>query len=69
MRNGDVLPLLAELLDIAESGLQKRGLGEEIFLLPLQERLAARRSPADRAVALFQEGGVSKLLKILSIYN
>lgn len=65
-QNGPVLSLLAELLDSAEYGLQKRGLGEEMFLHPLQERLAAGRSPADRAVALFQQDGLAELLKRLS---
>ena len=67
MQGESVLPLLAELLEIAANGLHERAVGEETFLKPLRERLAARRSPADRAVLLFQQNGLLGLLNSLSL--
>lgn len=57
---------LYRLLDIAKKGLQKRELGEEVFLAPLYTRLEKRESPADSAVSLFQKEGMKALLEKLS---
>ena len=42
----EVVSLLLKILDIAEKGLYKRGLGEEIFLKPLYRRAEELKSPA-----------------------
>lgn len=42
----EVSGLLLKILDIAEKGLHKRSLGEEIFLKPLYRRAGELRSPA-----------------------
>ncbi len=53
----------ARMLYIAEKGLKKRGLGEEIFLSPLHKRLENRSCPADEAVKIFKNGGMKQLLE------
>ena len=55
--------LAEEMLALAEQGLRWRGLGEHQFLVPLWQRLGARRSPADEAASLFETGGVDALLR------
>ncbi len=51
-----------KMLALAEQGLRSRGLGEQQFLVPLWQRLGARRCPADEAASLFETGGVGALL-------
>jgi glutamate--cysteine ligase len=50
------------MLNLAELGLQRRGLGEEEFLHPLTKRLNLRKCPADDAEQLFRKGGIETLL-------
>lgn len=64
--NQEITPLLSELLEIALSGLKKRGLNEEQFLEPLFERLKSQKSPADSAIELFESQGLEALLKVFS---
>jgi gamma-glutamylcysteine synthetase len=60
---GDALrALAASMLEAARAGLARRGLGEEVFLAPVAERLEAGRSPADAAMELHRHGGVTALL-------
>lgn len=63
IEGGSILPLLSELLEIANQGLQKRGLGEEKFLAPLYKRLQKRKAPADEVIELFQKSGIEGLLE------
>ena len=42
-----ILPLTEALLTCAEDGLKNRGFGEEVYLVPLQERLAALKGCLD----------------------
>ena len=42
-----ILPLTEALLTCAEDGLKNRGFGEEVYLAPLQERLAALKKRLD----------------------
>ena len=42
-----ILPLTEALLTCAEVGLKNRGFGEEVYLAPLQERLAALKNRLD----------------------
>ncbi len=59
--------LAGRLVELAEKGLKKRGLGEESFLEPLRERLRHRKSPADEAVELFEKGGCAALVEARKI--
>ncbi len=58
-----VAELAEKMLDIASRGLEKRGLGEEKFLAPLEKRLIKRSAPADQAAEVFSEGGAEALVK------
>ena len=42
-----ILPLTEALLTCSEDGLKNRGFGEEVYLAPLQERLAALKGHLD----------------------
>jgi len=59
--------LCQAMLEIATEGLQARGHGEEAYLAPLWQRLRRRRSPADQAIACFQQDGIGGLLKRFSL--
>ena len=48
--------LIMNILDIAESGLKKRGYGEEKYLAPLYRRAEYLKSPALRMVEGLQDG-------------
>jgi hypothetical protein len=49
--------VIGEVLDIAHSGLVRRGLGEERLLLPLTERVDRLTSPAEEALEVFHAAG------------
>jgi len=61
---GDVAvgKLAERMLEVAQLGLERRGLGEERFLEPLWHRLKERRCPADAAAEVFDEGGIEALV-------
>ena len=61
-----VVLLIKQLLDIAREGLINRQLGEEHFLNPLYHRLASLKSPADIAIDIFKEKGLTAFLKAFS---
>ena len=54
--------LALQMLFIARLGLLQRGLGEEKFLEPLENRLCEFSCPADQAIQLFQNGGIQTLI-------
>ena len=58
-----ILSALNRIMHIAKKGLQKRKLGEEIFLAPLIKRLKHQQSPADIAITIFKKQGLPALLK------
>ncbi|MBN1673234.1 MAG: hypothetical protein JXR37_19470 [Kiritimatiellae bacterium] len=60
---GALAGLSARMLDLAETGLARRGLGEAQYLAPLRERLKSGRCPADETAALFEAGGVAALVE------
>jgi glutamate--cysteine ligase len=62
-----IRPLVERLLAVAEAGLQKRGLGEEVYLEPLRKRLALNRTPADHAIEVFSKSGMDGLVDMLSL--
>ena len=53
---------LAEMIDLAAEGLDKRGLGEAIFLAPARQRLASGENPAQVARRIFAKEGIAGLL-------
>ena len=53
---------LAEMIDLAAEGLDKRGLGEAIFLASARQRLSAGENPAQVARRLFAKQGMAGLL-------
>ena len=59
--------LLAGLVALADGALRKRGRGEEEFLRPIHRRVEMRVVPADRAVRLFQQGGVPAIVSHLQL--
>lgn len=59
--------LSKSIVEIAEDGLKKRGLGEEVFLTPLKERLEEKSCPADRAAGVFKNSGPEGLVKELRV--
>ena len=46
----------------AHRGLERRGLGEEVFLAPLFRRLEARQNPAQAARALLEAKGIQAVV-------
>jgi len=61
--NGMPLSSLAErMVDVAETGLRRRALGEEGYLGLFRARLRAQKCPADEAAELFRSGGIGALL-------
>ena len=58
-----IASLAGRLLELARLGLERRGLGEDQFLEPLEERLNSGRCPSDNAVEMFQQGGAETLVE------
>ena len=48
--------LLKRIVDLADDGLRGRGLGEEKYLMPLYERIAVRRCPAEHMLSQMENG-------------
>lgn len=61
-----IVSLVRDLLLIAEKGLAKRNLGEEVLLAPLFERLQMEESPADRAIRVYEQKGGQAFLDSLT---
>ena len=53
----EVREIAREMVGVAEEGLSDRGLGEEVYLEPLIQRLAGDFCPADRAAEVFRTQG------------
>ena len=64
-----IADLTKRMLEIANLGLKRRGLGEEKFLEPLQQRLILRENPATLARNLFAKGGIEALISDRDICN
>jgi glutamate--cysteine ligase len=47
-RDTDVAAIARTIVDLSRRGLKGRGLGEEVFLAPLEETLALNKTPAER---------------------
>jgi gamma-glutamylcysteine synthetase len=58
---------LAEIVQMAATGLEQRGQGEARYLLPIFNRLARGLNPAQRVRRLFQVDGIPGLLRHTAI--
>jgi hypothetical protein len=56
---------MAGLVEIARAGLKRRGRGEERLLVPIEQRLAERQSPGQRAQQILRRSGMAALLEQL----
>lgn len=54
--------MAGKMLELAMLGLKRRGLGEEIYLKPLQRRLTSKQNPAIEASEIFNQGGIKALI-------
>ena len=63
----DICRLSTDIVDLASAGLEKRGLGEEIFLNPLYERIRNHTNPGKEALRSVRDG--IKIEKIISDYG
>jgi glutamate--cysteine ligase len=52
-RGRPVQAIAADVLAIARDGLKARGLGEEVYLAPLDEIVSSGQTQADRLLALY----------------
>ena len=53
IRGRSVRDMARDALAIARDGLKARGLGEEVYLAPLDEIVESGMTPADRLLALY----------------
>lgn len=59
--------LLEQIIELSAKGLKKRGLGEEIFLQPLSDRVRRKITPSDIQLQIFKkEGQGEKAIKVLA---
>lgn len=63
------LDLLNTYLEISKRGLISRGLGEEIFLVKLFDRLDSRKGPADIMIDFYKEGAIPLVIKEFTYQN
>ena len=64
------LIMLLQILELAQSGLQKRGFGEEVFLEPLFERAERLTNPAlDYLNAIEQGTHIEELIEHYAALN
>ena len=56
-----------DVVDLAECGLKERGIGEEIFLSPLYDRIKEHSNPGKDIITQMNNGG--ELEKIIKDYG
>ena len=60
----EVCRLSKSIVDLASTGLKERGLGEEVFLNPLYERIKKQTNPAREMINLFnKENDIEEIIK------
>ncbi|AFY55320.1 gamma-glutamylcysteine synthetase [Rivularia sp. PCC 7116] len=59
--------MAGRMLELATLGLERRGLGEEVYLEPLQQRLTSKQNPAMEASEIFSQGGIKALIEARDI--
>ena len=52
----DLCKLTKDVVDLADSGLKERGIGEEIFLNPLYERIKQHSNPGKDIITSMHNG-------------
>ena len=67
INKNDLCNLSKEIVDLAECGLKERGIGEEIFLNPLYERIKQHTNPGKDLITSMNDG--IKLEKIIKDYG
>jgi gamma-glutamylcysteine synthetase len=55
------------MLELAQLGLERRKLGEEIYLQPLKRQLASKQNPAIEASNIFDRDGIEALIEARDI--
>ena len=63
----DVLPIVRDALNLAYDGLILRGFGEELFLDPLFERVAERKSPAERILGSSSSRDIERFIEMVRV--
>ena len=59
--------MAARMLELAQLGLERRKLGEEIYLQPLKQQLASKQNPAMEASEIFNQDGIKALIEARDI--
>ena len=68
LARGEVFTGLIEgVLQIAQNGLEARGMQEEVYLEPLWKRWRAKRNPAQELRGIFARRGIEGLIETLRI--
>lgn len=67
IKENSVLPLINTALQIAKVGLQKRNLGEEIYLSVLEQRAQDISSVAEKVKAIFDKNDLSPFFDLVEI--
>jgi gamma-glutamylcysteine synthetase len=60
---GAILEIMQTLVGLARQGLRDRGMGEERYLDPVDDRLARLETPADRMMLTFADGGLRRFIE------
>jgi len=63
-RDEKVLGVAERLVDVARTGLERRGLGEEVYLEPLDRRLSEKKNPGDRILEAYQKRGIAGVVEV-----
>jgi glutamate--cysteine ligase len=69
VRNIPIAEISRSSVEVAEKGLKKRGLGEEVYLTKLSRRIQEGRCPADYAADIFNESGPRGLVEHMRIFQ
>lgn len=71
INNKNIQPILQEILNAATEGLQKRNLGEEKYLIGLEEIIQSGITLAERNLSIYQKNNnnIDKLIENIAIKN
>lgn len=65
--NQSISEVALRVLKAAQMGLKRRGLGEEIYLDPLWERISQKESPADKLIKIYKKEGIKGLIEYTTL--
>lgn len=60
MKDADILS--TKMYELAEEGLKRRNINEEIFLLPLKKRIQDKQAPAEEIIKIFLRDGIEGIV-------